>query len=895
MTARRGEGRGPARPAHHDRREARRGRAHRQVRLDRLRDAPARARPRDPAGRGPARRRRVRPDRRLRGLATTAWSRASRRARRSCRSGASRTACRPASSTWAAARPRSSSSSTRRPISTSPRSRRPPAPEAPAGPPPRARRVGGRAQRATTPCPRRPPRRCSRSRTASWAIRGDGRRGRSRARLRAAYVAGLFDGHDGRAGGPGGDRRLGRHARSRSTAAPCAPGSGTSSSTPAGSTCGRCALERTLRCVDPDGRTLRLDSERFVSLADRHVGAIRLELALEDGPEARVARGRRPPHPRERTGRCRTSSWSRPGSVGEHRRPARAHAGQPGRRRPRARGERARRRRDRRRRAHGRRGHVRPGGRVRPRAGRGARDRPVRRGPHRAGGRAARAVGRQRRPIGAGARASTRSSTPTGQPGRRCGTLADVEIEGDQDAQVGVRFAAAELIAAAPTDEQPVVDRREGAHRRRLQGPRLLGHGHLPAAVLRRRQAGDRAPDRRVPRAHARRRPPERRERRPARRVVRLGERGLGRGRHPVVRHRAGRPPSGGADRAPGDPRRRRRRLGDRDVRAHVRRRGASSTPAAARSTAECRALLRDPGGRDARGLEIHDVIGPDELHEHVAKQRLHELRWRRGRCAAPPTWPMPGTPRPSPASPRGGATAADRMVILRTDGRAHRGARGVHGAAAARSAGRAGRSRRARLAARPHGVARRQAGRRRDADGASRAAVRRGRARGAAIACTSRSRATSRRSRRPCTRWSPAAPAWTTRPTTTCDARIAIDLDDSRGNRAEGLHMATQGGLWQAVVLGCAGARALDDGSFRLDPNLPAGWDRSAVPLDPPRNAAHRHRLARRAARRGGRGRRHDHGARLDGRGARGRAAPARRRLRRLARRGLIDLQFLH
>jgi trehalose/maltose hydrolase-like predicted phosphorylase len=38
---------------------------------------------------------------------------------------------------------------------------------------------------------------------------------------------------------------------------------------------------------------------------------------------------------------------------------------------------------------------------------------------------------------------------------------------------------------------------------------------------------------------------------------------------------------------------------------------------------------------------------------------------------------------------------------------------------------------------------------------------------------------------------------------------------------------MATQGGLWQAVVLGCAGARALDDGSFRLDPNLPAGWDR--------------------------------------------------------------------
>jgi alpha,alpha-trehalose phosphorylase len=54
-----------------------------------------------------------------------------------------------------------------------------------------------------------------------------------------------------------------------------------------------------------------------------------------------------------------------------------------------------------------------------------------------------------------------------------------------------------------------------------------------------------------------------------------------------------------------------------------------------------------------------------------------------------------------------------------------------------------------------------------------------------------------------------------------------AIDLDDSRGNRTEGLHMATQGGLWQAIVLGGAGARSLDDGSFRLDPHLPPRWER--------------------------------------------------------------------
>jgi len=48
-------------------------------------------------------------------------------------------------------------------------------------------------------------------------------------------------------------------------------------------------LERTLVCVDPDGRTLRLRSQRIASLADRHVGAIRLEIAIEDGPSAHVA------------------------------------------------------------------------------------------------------------------------------------------------------------------------------------------------------------------------------------------------------------------------------------------------------------------------------------------------------------------------------------------------------------------------------------------------------------------------------------------------------------------------------------------------------------------------------------------------------------------------------
>lgn len=57
----------------------------------------------------------------------------------------------------------------------------------------------------------------------------------------------------------------------------------------------------------------------------------------------------------------------------------------------------------------------------------------------------------------------------------------------------------------------------------------------------------------------------------------------------------------------------------------------------------------------------------------------------------------------------------------------------------------------------------------------------------------------------------------------------FAIDIDDSRGNRAEGLHMATQGGIWQAVAVGCTGMRA-GDGALELDPHLPPGWRRLAV-----------------------------------------------------------------
>ncbi len=50
------------------------------------------------------------------------------------------------------------------------------------------------------------------------------------------------------------------------------------------------------------------------------------------------------------------------------------------------------------------------------------------------------------------------------------------------------------------------------------------------------------------------------------------------------------------------------------------------------------------------------------------------------------------------------------------------------------------------------------------------------------------------------------------------------LDLDDLTGVTAAGLHLATFGGLWQAIALGFAGLRA-DRGVLRIDPHLPGAW----------------------------------------------------------------------
>jgi trehalose/maltose hydrolase-like predicted phosphorylase len=52
----------------------------------------------------------------------------------------------------------------------------------------------------------------------------------------------------------------------------------------------------------------------------------------------------------------------------------------------------------------------------------------------------------------------------------------------------------------------------------------------------------------------------------------------------------------------------------------------------------------------------------------------------------------------------------------------------------------------------------------------------------------------------------------------------VAVDLGDAMGNAAQGVHIATLGGLWQAAVFGFAGMRADADG-LHFDPHLPPTW----------------------------------------------------------------------
>jgi kojibiose phosphorylase len=59
-----------------------------------------------------------------------------------------------------------------------------------------------------------------------------------------------------------------------------------------------------------------------------------------------------------------------------------------------------------------------------------------------------------------------------------------------------------------------------------------------------------------------------------------------------------------------------------------------------------------------------------------------------------------------------------------------------------------------------------------------------------------------------------------------------AIDLDDTMGNAASGVHIATLGGLWQAAVFGFGGISPTATG-LRCDPHLPAAWRALGFPIE--------------------------------------------------------------
>ncbi len=59
----------------------------------------------------------------------------------------------------------------------------------------------------------------------------------------------------------------------------------------------------------------------------------------------------------------------------------------------------------------------------------------------------------------------------------------------------------------------------------------------------------------------------------------------------------------------------------------------------------------------------------------------------------------------------------------------------------------------------------------------------------------------------------------------------LLMDLADVADNASDGVHVASTGGIWMALVYGFGGLRDFD-GAIQFDPALPAGWSRLRFPL---------------------------------------------------------------
>jgi kojibiose phosphorylase len=579
-------------------------------------------------------------------------------------------------------------------------------------------------------------------------------------------------------------------------------------------------LERTLRCVDPDGRRLRLRSQRIASLADRHVGAIRLEIAIEDGPATRVE-VLSTVRTRESHGPLPHVEMVATGSVGEI---AVLHTRTPGARVA-----------------------VDHALAVTASAGGSALA-----GEHLTGedlcGRAVAcdlsagdalvvdrfvAVHTERDvPLpGPSAVRAARSAQNAGFDAlldahsaawAQVWETADVEIDGDQNAQVGVRFAAAQLIAAAPPE-----DSRSSIGAKGLTGDGYKGHVfwdtdifQLPFFAAVRPDIARRIVEYRVLTLDAARRNAE--------------HAGLEGAWYAWESAATGEDVTPSFVIGPGG-----RRLevltGQQEIHVvadvawaietYVRTSGDEAFLAAGGGevTAETARFFVSRAVETERGLELHDVIGPDELHERVRNSGFtNEMAaWTLRRAA---DLAEAGDAPAEPGEAAAWRDAADRMVVLRTADGLIEEFEGFMSLPLPPDE-RAGRD---ELAWQRDRMEWRDV---KQADVVMLMAL-------LEPQFTEAERAASYRLYEPLTRHlsslSEAVHSLVARRVGMHDEAddylrraTAIDLDDSRGNRNEGLHMATQGGLWQAVVLGCAGARALDDKSFRLDPHLPPGWGR--------------------------------------------------------------------
>ena len=94
----------------------------------------------------------------------------------------------------------------------------------------------------------------------------------------------------------------------------------------------------------------------------------------------------------------------------------------------------------------------------------------------------------------------------------------------------------------------------------------------------------------------------------------------------------------------------------------------------------------------------------------------------------------------------------------------------------------------------------------------------------------TTRSRPATRRCRRSCSRSSRPRWATTRRAYDYFLQALYVDLADLHGNTVDGLHVASTGGVWGALVNGFGGMRD-HGGRLAFDPRLPDGWESLTLP----------------------------------------------------------------